>query len=52
MSRSKRVNKQVKWNIGKLCPNCNKGKIEGCDQKNKEGHRHHRFCPKCKRSNF
>lgn len=35
----------------RVCPKCLSSPLEKCGQYGK-GHEHHRFCPKCKYSNF
>jgi len=44
--------KRNKYAKGKLCPVCNKGHFQGCDQEHKEGHRHHVVCGTCGTCNF
>lgn len=47
----KRAGKNM-FRIGKKCARCGKGTYNHCDQKNKEGHKHHAICGVCGHSNF
>lgn len=51
-NRDGKPQKRSPYRVGALCPRCKKDKMVGCDQANKEGHKHHAFCKTCKCSNF
>jgi len=50
MSRQK-IRKVNKWKQGKVCPKCNKGKLEKAPCHG-DGHDHHVCCKTCKTCNF
>ena len=54
MSNSQRTPKHNKYTAGKVCPKCNKSKLEkaSCAKCGSKGHEHHIFCPTCKTTNF